>query len=99
MKYHANKCQLLVKINNKVNVKIESFDMKNSNSEMFLSVNFDNKLSFTEHISNSCQEASGKDHALVRGDSHIDFLTKYFKMTPLNAICVTPRFLTKSIFF
>ena len=99
MKYHANKCQLLFKINNKVNAKIESFDMKNSNSEMFLSVNFDYKLSFTEHISNSCQEASGKDHALVRGDSHIDFLTKYFKMTPLNAICVTPRFLTKSIFF
>ena len=41
--------------------------MKNSNFEMFLGVNFDNNLSFDEHISDSCKKASGKDHALVTG--------------------------------
>ena len=36
---NANKCDLLVSTNNTVNIRVENFDIKNSDSEKLLGVN------------------------------------------------------------
>ena len=51
MKINADKCHLLVGVNNTVKIKIRNFDITNSASEALLGVKFDHKLSFDDQIS------------------------------------------------
>ena len=66
MKSNADKCHLLVSTSNKVKVRIDNFDIRNSKCEKLLGVKFDHKLTFDEHISELCKNASRKIHPLVR---------------------------------
>ena len=55
MKSNANKCHLLVSTNNTVNIRVEIFDIKDSDCEKLLGVKFNHKLTFNSHISDSCK--------------------------------------------
>ena len=66
MKSNADKCHLLVSTNNTVNIRVENFDIKNSDCEKPLGVKIDQKLTFNSHISDLCKKASKKVHALAR---------------------------------
>ena len=58
MKSNANKCHLLVSTNNTVNIRVENFDIKDSDCEKLLGVlitNFNHKLTFNSHISDLCK--------------------------------------------
>ena len=47
-------------------VKIQQFEIYNSNCEKLLGVKIDNKLSFEDHVTDLCTKASQKLHALSR---------------------------------
>ena len=64
MKINADKCNLLVSTNNTVKIKMENFDITNSESGKLLGVKFYHKLSFNDHISELRKKASRKIHAL-----------------------------------
>ena len=49
-KSNADKCDLLLSINNTVKIKIWHFDITKSKSEKLLGVKFDHELSFDDHI-------------------------------------------------
>ena len=66
MNSNADKCHLLVSTNNTVNIRVENFDIKNSDCEKPLGVKIDQKLTFNSHISDLCKKASKKVHALAR---------------------------------
>ena len=72
MKSNANKCHLLVSTNNTVNIRVENFYTKNSDCEKLLEVNFDHKLTFNIHISDSCKKASEKFHAITKVTSYMN---------------------------
>ena len=55
MKSNANKCHLLVSTNNTVNIRVENFDIKDSDCEKLLGVKFNHKLTFNSHISDLCK--------------------------------------------
>ena len=46
MKSNADKCHLLISTSNKVNKRIDNFDISNRKCEKLLGVKFDHKLTF-----------------------------------------------------
>ena len=60
MKSNADEFHLLVGTSNTINVKIGNIDKNNSTYEKLLGVKFDHKLTFDDHISKLCKEASRK---------------------------------------
>ena len=62
MKSNANKCDFLASKNNKVDIRIDNFDVseyvKNIKCEKLLRAQSDDKLTFDDHISELCQNAS-----------------------------------------
>ena len=54
------------KINNEVTVKLQENVLKNQNEVKLLGVNIDNKLKFSNHISQVCKTANNKLSALFR---------------------------------
>ena len=60
MKSNADECHLLVRTNNIINEKIGNIDKTSSAYEKLLGVKFDHKLTFDDHISELCKEASRK---------------------------------------
>ena len=66
MKANADKCHLLIKINEGRNISIGGEKIQNRKSEKLLGVTIDNKLSFTEHVHKICDKASQKLNALTR---------------------------------
>ena len=58
MKANADKCHLLVTRDTDVTAKIGQLDVKNSREEKLLGVKIDSKLSFENHISSLCKNAS-----------------------------------------
>ena len=96
MRINADKCNLLVSTNNTVKIKIGHFDITNSKSEKLLGVKFDHKLSFDDHISELCEKASRKIHALSRVASYMNIskrrilMNAFFKahlLLPLVWMC------------
>ena len=89
MKSNANKCHLLVSTGNNVNIRIDNFDICNSR--------FDHKLTFDDHISELCKNASREIHALARVTPYMNiskrrilmnaFVTSQFSYCPLIWIC------------
>ena len=94
---NSNKCHLLVSTNKTVNIKVEHFDIKNSDIEKLLGVKFDHKLTFNSHISEFCKKASKKVHKLARLTPHINtskrfviinaFFKSQFSYWPLVWMC------------
>ena len=60
MKSNADECHLLVRTNNTINAEIGNIDKTSSTYEKLLGVKFDHKLTFDDHISELCKEASRK---------------------------------------
>ena len=64
---NAGKCNLLVtKHNDNVSVKVGNEIVKGKPHVKLLGITIDNKLDFTEHVSNVCKKVSTKLHALAR---------------------------------
>ena len=80
MKINADKSHLLVSTNSTVKMKIGNFDMTNSKSEKLLRVKFDHELSFNDHTSELCKNASRKIHALSRVASYMNISKKCILM-------------------
>ena len=83
MKINADKCYLLVSINNTVKIKIGDFDITNSNSEKLLGVKFDHKLLFHDHISELCKKANKKTNLLSRVPSYRNIAKRLILMNVL----------------
>ena len=47
-------------------MRVDTFDIKNSNTEKLLGIKLDNKLTFDPHVSDICSKVSQKLHALSR---------------------------------
>ena len=58
MKSNADKCHLLISTSNRVNKRIDNFDISNRKCEKLLGVKFDHKLTFDGHISALYKNAS-----------------------------------------
>ena len=83
MKINADKCYLLVSINNTVKIKIGDFDITNSNSEKLLGIKFDHKLLFDDHISELCKKANKKTNLLSRVPSYRNIAKRLILMNVL----------------
>ena len=59
---NADKCHLLESTSNKINIKTDNFDISISKCEKLLGIKFDHKLTFDDHISELCKNASQKIH-------------------------------------
>ena len=81
MKSNANKCDFLASTNNKINIRIDNFDIseyvKNIKCEKLLGVQSDDKLNFDDHISELCKNASQKIHALARVTPYMNIFTRH----------------------
>ena len=76
-----------------VSLKIDQYDISNSNFEKLLGVTIDKQLNFNEHVSGLCKKASQKLHALARISSFMNtskrriimnaFITSHFGYCPL----------------
>ena len=65
MQANPDKCHLLVTTNELTSVNIKGFQITNSNKEKLLGIKFDSTLSFENHVSSFCKNASQKLHALL----------------------------------
>ena len=83
MKINADKCYLLVSINNTVKIKIGDFDITNSYSEKLLGIKFDHKLLFDDHISELCKKANKKTNLLSRVPSYRNIAKRLILMNVL----------------
>ena len=64
---HPDKFHLLLSVQNQeLSANIDNFDIYNNSSEKLLGITIDNKLTFNEHVSNICDKATQKLHALSR---------------------------------
>ena len=61
-----DKCPLLVKVKDKVSMKIGDFNIVNSECEKLLGVKFDYRLTFNNHVSDLCKNTSPNINALAR---------------------------------
>ena len=66
MKSNFDKFHLLVSSNEKVTIKIGSYENANTKLQELLGVHLDSSLSFDYHISEICKKASRKVFALAR---------------------------------
>ena len=83
MKINADKCYLLISINNTVKIKIGDFDITNSNSEKLLGIKFDHKLLFDDHISELRKKANRKTNLLSRVPSYRNIAKRLILMNVL----------------
>ena len=97
LKGNPDKCHLLLNRTDDISVKINEYDIRNSNSEKLLGVKFDNKLTFDEHVSDLCVKVSQKIWALARIAPFMNiskrkiimnaFFTAQFNYCPLIWMC------------
>ena len=67
LKANPDKFHLLLSVKNQeLSANIDNFDIYNKSSEKLLGITIDNKLTFNEHVSNICDKATQKLHALSR---------------------------------
>ena len=83
MKINADKCYLLISINNTVKIKIGDFDITNSNSEKLLGTKFDHKLLSDDHISELRKKANRKINLLSRVPSYRNIAKRLILMNVL----------------
>ena len=73
MKANPNKCHLICRSNDKLNIVIEDQTISNSNCEKLLGVLLDSKLTFKPHVDSICQVAGLKLNAISRITPYMDF--------------------------
>ena len=83
MKLNTDKCHALLNSQGPNTIKIGNLCIKNSSCENMLSINFDYKLKFTNHIDEICKKASRKLNALVRIAPYMGMIRK--RHTLMNA--------------
>ena len=66
LKSNAEKCHLLVRSSDAVNLRVSEYDIKNSECEKLLGVKCDNELTFEKHITDICRKTGRKTYALTR---------------------------------
>ena len=76
IKINADKCHLLATSNEKVTIKIGSYETANTKCERLLGVRLDSGFSFDYHISKICKKASCKVCALARVTSGMSLSKK-----------------------
>ena len=72
IKANADKCYVLLNKSNELTVKINEFQIKNSQSEKLQGITIDNDFKFEDHINNICRKASAKISALSRIAPYMD---------------------------
>ena len=97
MKSNFDKCHLLVRTIDNVKIRIENFQIENTEKEKLLGIQFDNKLSFDYHLSEICKKASRKLYALGRVTPYMNlskrkilmnaFFNSQFSYCPLIWLC------------
>ena len=70
---------LLSNPNPNISVKVDQYEISNSNCEKLLGIIIDNKLTFNNHVAGLCKKASQKLHALAR-------VSKYMNMNKRRTI-------------
>ena len=55
-----------------LSIKVDNYEIKNSNEEKLLGITFDNKLTFETHVANLCKKATQKLHTLSRVYHYMD---------------------------
>ena len=67
LKANPDKFHLLLSENNPdLAIRVDTFNIKNSNSEKLLGIKIDNNLTFDPHVTDICTKVSQKLHALSR---------------------------------
>ena len=66
LKASPDKSQLLLTSKDEASIKIDDTNIKSSSSKKLLGVLINNKITFTNHVSKLCEEASNKLQALAR---------------------------------
>ena len=66
MKANQDKCHFLSSLNINTKFSLPACRLENSDSQKFLGVTIDKKLSFNEHLTNLCDKASKKNQTLAR---------------------------------
>ena len=66
MKSNNDKCHLIVAKHDNVSVTINDEIIEGEESVKLLGINIDNRLTFSEHVTNLCQKGNQKLHALAR---------------------------------
>ena len=66
LKANPDKSQLLLTSKDQASIKTDNTSIKRSSSKKLLGVLIDNKITFNNHISNLCKEASNKLHVLAQ---------------------------------
>ena len=71
---NADKCKLIIfsNKNETASLCLNNKTIENSKSEKLLGITLDHKLTFNEHISNICNKATQKLHALARVSSYMN---------------------------
>ena len=64
MKSNPDKCHLLVSTNDNVAIRIGNFQTENNKREKLLGTQFDNKLSFDYHLSETCKKKLAENFVL-----------------------------------
>ena len=96
-KSNPDECHLLVSRNDKVKIRIGNLQTDNTKREKLLGMQFDNKLSFDYHLSETYKKASRKLYALGRVTPYINlskrkilmnaFFNSQFSYFPLIWMC------------
>ena len=63
---------LLSNPNPNISVKVDQYEISNSNCEKLLGIIIDNKLTFNNHVAGLCKKASQKLHALARVSKYMN---------------------------
>ena len=72
LKLNADKCHLLISNHSRdIVINVEEEIIECESSVKLLGVTLDNKLNFSDHVSNICKKASQKLHALARISNHM----------------------------
>ena len=101
LKGNADKYDFLVSTSQEVSLDLNNFEIKNSDCKKLLSVKFDFKLRFDQHITDLCRAASRKIHALARVTPFMNlskrrllinsFFNTQFIYCPLIWMCHSPE--------
>ena len=83
LKVNPGKCHLLLSFKTLTDVSIGDASLTTSTKEILLGILIDSELSFDQHISSICSEASKKLHALGRISSFMSFESIYRVPIPL----------------
>ena len=97
LKSNADRCHLLVSTNYGVSMNVDEFKIDKSDTEKLLVLNFDRKLTFDDHIPDTCKKIGRGISFLARVTPYMSvakklilinaFFTLRFSCCPLVSMC------------